>query len=297
MTNYNDSLQTRFTAMHWLVVIMFGAAFVWIDVSKPVFERDNKATKYEVYAFVAGIVGMIWCIVTMCLMHFTNDSNKLLHFVNALLMWIFWTINTGIFTFDSPFTQLKNGWIASWATFVFTSLHLGSVSGFVQEKMSRAENGVRSLSLTMTYVLGAIVTSAIELVAASIICTDFCEKAVAYSVAVGVCGIVFAVLILLPVPDNVKLVVAVINLIWWFVAVLFLTFIEDLFTAGRANGYFATWAAFLFAMLIAFPYFSAFFCKSGAHAQTATNTPQQTATNTPQQIVTDLNRTSQRNNV
>lgn len=192
-------------------------------------------------------------------------------------MFVFWTANVIGFTFVDPFRSLKNGWIASWVCFAFTLFHLTTVSSVVRDQLFQAESKVRNFTDQMAYVTGAIVMSLVELIAAAFICDAGCNgsdpEIPAYAVSVGVVGIILPSLLLIDqIPTVGKLLISLGNLIWWAVALLILTFVEDEFLASStANGYIATWGATIFALLIAFPYMSAIGCGPNSAPQSGQN--------------------------
>lgn len=250
-------IYSKFSALHWLAVILFGSIIVWIDSSEPFFKKGRDPSKAETHAFAVGIAGMLWCIITMVVMRLV-EARELFFVINALGMWIFWLANASIFTFDAPYKVFMNGWIASWLCAIASTYHFGAVSGWVRAQMLTLEGRVHGLSMNLTYVLGCILASIIVLVTSILECSGSCKGVIGYAVAVGAIGILLPMLLLIhSIPVWGQLFIAVLNLIWWMTALIILTMVEDVYNIIIANGFIATWLAAIFSILIAFPYLNA----------------------------------------
>lgn len=74
------------------------------------------------YAVSTGVISLVLTVVYMIQLKLELDSivegcNRYF----ALFMWLWWTLAALILTMGSPFSELSNGYFASWAGFVLSS--------------------------------------------------------------------------------------------------------------------------------------------------------------------------------
>jgi len=170
-------------------------------------------------------------------------------FVGAFL-FLWWLIGAGVITFAGPYTIASNGYFGSWVACVGSVLYGMEVSDFVQQAVGFVSGPAQSAGPAMA---GLVISSIIELIAASISCRGGCLNDNAYAVAVGAVSLGLCIVIMafpkcLPQVNQFMPYIILLLCLWWLAAGIVLTFRWPFAWAG--NGYFATWVAVVCVALV-----------------------------------------------
>jgi len=195
------------------------------------------------YAIAVGVVSMIisggYILATK---YRSSFATSFAPYVSIFLL-IWWGFGATITTFNEPFWNVGNGYFASWLGFTMS----GSFASQTVEKLSSRTTGIQALSLDRAVVFFVLMASAIEIVAAAVLCNNNndCNNDNAFAVACGVLSACVCLIYLLArgaLPLNMA---AGFLGIWWMISTGVLTFDEGDTFGFVGNGYFAIWCCFL----------------------------------------------------
>jgi len=221
-------------------------------------------------AFICLVMGILFCAAA----ELANTANK---FVAAFL-FVLWIFGTGVTTFDYPFTSAcgvgglgsgawslgyigytdnsANGYFASWICFCVSFAYM--YMSIPQIAQAASKIPAQAGPLLMCLILASIVV----LVQSSVRCSKnyqgACTTVQAWAVACSVISIVFSVLCVVPLLTQFVKYIALFLMCLWFCAVATFTYTykdatSDLgLYASSDNGFFGTWAAFFFAIMLCY---------------------------------------------
>jgi len=203
------------------------------------------------YTLACGLVGMVVALF----MIFGEKCSPVAGCVSSarpyvgLFLFLWWLIGACIITFDGPYTVVSNGYLGAWVACFASIAYSMEVSEWANKFINLFKGEASKMGTAM---LGLVIASCVELIAAAIACGN-CSNYVAYAVAVGAVSLFFCIVILfvpqcIPAASSAAPYIMVFLFLWWFVAAIVLTFVSPFVWAG--NGYFATWVAAICAAIM-----------------------------------------------
>jgi len=196
------------------------------------------------YSIVASVFAIVFSMLGSYLSYNTDMGNRRLftmkflgdvtiHSANATFLFVWWIISTGILTFDGPFVETGNGYLAAWTGFILSIIGL---SHHVQplKEIFNEDNLFRN---------GLLISSLVVICAVAKFVKEFGEASYALVIAI------ITVLLVLVQQYSSRAAFAGIIIyrglaVLWLVSAVITTF-RDPFTS-TGNGYFAVWGGLFF---------------------------------------------------
>lgn len=158
-----------------------------------------------------------------------------------MFLFFWWSITTGIVTFDGPFIELGNGYFASWGGFIFSIIGLG-VS---LDKLQSAVKGLGNL-------LGLGVCSVVVIFALTPEFGTKYQSEALYAFIIAMITVVFIGIVFYTKREETLFAFFVLSLLscLWIVLAFIVTFRGPFYDTG--NGYFGSWGGAILSLMAAF---------------------------------------------
>jgi hypothetical protein len=205
--------------------------------------------KNETYGVVVAVVAMIFALLGIYLVQKNMDlyskqvgtvpvmGELTVGRINAYLLFLWSFVGTSVLTFNDPFLYVSNGWVAAWASVVFSVMTLEISAETMQSKAK-----------DMGYFSALLFASIVQL-CAIVPELDSNEGQTLYSLIVCIMTILL-ILAFGNVPDlaQYKSPVFAVFAILWLVLACFVTFEGPFVPVG--NGWFSAWAGCILSVMI-----------------------------------------------
>jgi hypothetical protein len=209
------------------------------------------------YAVAVGTVSAIICVGYIFMRKFSPASLVRFDIYIAFFLAIWWSLGAGILTFDAPYTQVGNGYFATWVGCIAANVYLFLSSQAIREGQSQIRVAAEQQPAFLL-----MLASFVEMIAAANVCSNvnYCEDELGWAVAVGCLSIVITAVVMFcalknkPLPRLIMQMISVTLVVIWIAGVYVNTFIAPFKAVG--NGYLASWSAMFLSIMFAENVFS-----------------------------------------
>lgn len=138
---YSDAVGTE--TQRFAVGILIMASIVELIAGSVLCDKHYNCEDEVAFSVAAGVISLILCMLYLV----AGDHFPLMYV--ALLLFIWWTISTGVLTFGTkaPFYLVGNGYISTWLCFI-TSLYLCNIGFGFGEKFGAMAEGDNSEAIS-----------------------------------------------------------------------------------------------------------------------------------------------------
>eukprot|EP00298_Acanthocystis_sp_HF-20_P005706 c15785_g1_i1.p1 GENE.c15785_g1_i1~~c15785_g1_i1.p1 ORF type:complete len:306 (-),score=110.96 c15785_g1_i1:811-1728(-) len=214
----------------------------------------GECNRLEEYAILVGAVSLILCFIHLFLISKSKETATSIEPFVAVFLLSWWCLGAGITTFFGPFTEIRNGFFASWAAlFLAVNFAFHSVTRF-QDSLVHLHQRSKTTAVQQRLIIMILISSFVEGTASSVTCFKDCTSDIAWGVSAGVISFIIALLMLL-FQQKLPKILSSVNLagflaLWWTGSAAVLTFGSTFDTAG--NGYFASWICCIASLYLCF---------------------------------------------
>lgn len=196
------------------------------------------------FGIAASVIAILSSLFGTYIANNSNIGNRVLgqvpllgdltvHSANAMFLFIWWIVTTGVLTFNGPFIETGNGYLAVWAGFILSiiglSHHIEPMKTFSDEQ-NLFRNGLLISSIVLICAVGIYVNTFPEAV---------------YALVIAIITVVLVMMQQFGLNGSLSGIMIYRGLaLSWLILAVVTTFRAPFTTTG--NGYFASWGGFFF---------------------------------------------------